>query len=453
LVAEHDNMRAALAWGLDFAADGSIPAESEPAATRPIAPTPAPAPQPAMLAPRLAAALHWFWFLHGHWAEGRGWLERALDRPWPAASTARRAHTLTALGVLAFAQSDGTAARDRLDESIAVAREADDRRNLAYALLCRAWPALIAGDFAAMASFAAESLACFRDLDDPWGVTVALCSLGLARSEIDADPAAANALLDESLTRARALGDRWSIARAEICLGELARAQGDLARAAALYEESLVYLRQLGRPKQAGHVLYNLGQIAVERGDGQRAAALFAEALELASQRGERRGLVLCLAGVAAVAALQGQADRAARYFGAMEALMEAAGVALEPLDRASYQRHRAAVRTKLGDSAFSIAHALGQSPLPEQAAAEALAFAREAATAAPSPGPTPFGLSPRELEVLRLLTEGRTDREIAASLSVSERTVHRHVTAVLSKLRVETRTAAATLAVRRGLA
>jgi DNA-binding CsgD family transcriptional regulator len=61
-------------------------------------------------------------------------------------------------------------------------------------------------------------------------------------------------------------------------------------------------------------------------------------------------------------------------------------------------------------------------------------------------------GLSPREIEVLRLIVDGRTNAEIAAELYLSERTVHRHVSSILTKLGVRSRTAAAILAVRRGL-
>jgi DNA-binding NarL/FixJ family response regulator len=60
--------------------------------------------------------------------------------------------------------------------------------------------------------------------------------------------------------------------------------------------------------------------------------------------------------------------------------------------------------------------------------------------------------LTPRELEVLRLVTEGLTNRQIAERLVVSEHTVHRHVTNLLRKLDLPSRTAAAALAARLGL-
>jgi pimeloyl-ACP methyl ester carboxylesterase/class 3 adenylate cyclase/DNA-binding CsgD family transcriptional regulator len=57
--------------------------------------------------------------------------------------------------------------------------------------------------------------------------------------------------------------------------------------------------------------------------------------------------------------------------------------------------------------------------------------------------------LSPREVEVLRQIVEGKTDREIAAELSISPYTVMRHVQNILTKLDLPSRTAAATWAVR----
>jgi DNA-binding NarL/FixJ family response regulator len=65
---------------------------------------------------------------------------------------------------------------------------------------------------------------------------------------------------------------------------------------------------------------------------------------------------------------------------------------------------------------------------------------------------PDTHGLSPRELQVLRLVASGETNKSIAAALVLSERTVHRHVSNIYAKLRVSSRAAATAYAYERGL-
>lgn len=67
-------------------------------------------------------------------------------------------------------------------------------------------------------------------------------------------------------------------------------------------------------------------------------------------------------------------------------------------------------------------------------------------------PKPEPETLTARELEVLRMLSQGKVNKEIAAALNITERTVKFHVSAILSKLGVGNRTEAVTTAVQRGL-
>lgn len=104
---------------------------------------------------------------------------------------------------------------------------------------------------------------------------------------------------------------------------------------------------------------------------------------------------------------------------------------------------------TTLGDEDTAAAH--------EKAAEAAIAALRGAVlplTAGPDHwSAVPLGLSPREAQVLRLVATGRTNRAIAECLVLSERTIDRHVSNVLGKLGVATRTEAAAFAFQRGLA
>jgi DNA-binding NarL/FixJ family response regulator len=66
--------------------------------------------------------------------------------------------------------------------------------------------------------------------------------------------------------------------------------------------------------------------------------------------------------------------------------------------------------------------------------------------------GEDPFGLTPRERQVLALLADGRTNREIGTALYMAEKTASVHVSRILSKLDVRSRTEAAAVAHRVGL-
>jgi DNA-binding CsgD family transcriptional regulator len=114
------------------------------------------------------------------------------------------------------------------------------------------------------------------------------------------------------------------------------------------------------------------------------------------------------------------------------------------------------AAQAALGETAFTAALAAGRALSLDEGLAEASALlARPHGTATlestDEPG-THSGLTLREREVLRLVAEGRSDKEIAAALSISPRTVGRHLENLRAKLGVDSRAAAAALAVRRGL-
>ena len=57
------------------------------------------------------------------------------------------------------------------------------------------------------------------------------------------------------------------------------------------------------------------------------------------------------------------------------------------------------------------------------------------------------MGLSPREIEVLRLIASGGTNRAIATELGISERTIDRHVSNIFTKLEISSRAAATAFA------
>ncbi len=92
-------------------------------------------------------------------------------------------------------------------------------------------------------------------------------------------------------------------------------------------------------------------------------------------------------------------------------------------------------------DDAAALELSAARSVFAELGAAPDLARVESLAASAASSHA--HGLTPRELEVLRLVAAGESNKRIAAELVVSERTVDRHVSNILAKLRVSSRSAA----------
>ena len=197
------------------------------------------------------------------------------------------------------------------------------------------------------------------------------------------------------------------------------------------------------------------GDLSLAHGDQEGALAAYRESLEVAWDRGERRFLADPIAAIASVIVERGQAERAARLLAAAAALREEIG-APQGWERRVHERAEAAAQAELSPEAFAAAWAAGEALPLEEAVVEAIEAADPAGVVTPAPtAPDPAvaaGLTAREAEVLRLLAQGLSDREIAEELSLSSRTIGGHVTHLLTKLDLESRTAAAIFAVRHGL-
>jgi DNA-binding CsgD family transcriptional regulator len=266
---------------------------------------------------------------------------------------------------------------------------------------------------------------------------------------------AAIPLYEEELAIWRGLGDDYNAGCVLTFLGGIAFGQGDLDRAAELEEQAIEAVRAAGDRSWIGLVLWYLGQIARARGRPTEAIGYYRESLALLVEVGHRWWLPRPLAGLATLAASRGQPERAARWLGAAEALIETAGMVIPPSDRPNYERARAAAQGGLGEAGFAASYAAGRRLTPAAALADvelALAGSAEPAVATPPHSTVASSLTPREREVLGLLAQRRTDKEIAEALFISPRTVMGHATSIFNKLGVANRREAAAVAARHGL-
>jgi non-specific serine/threonine protein kinase len=187
----------------------------------------------------------------------------------------------------------------------------------------------------------------------------------------------------------------------------------------------------------SGWSLLALGLAAWRRGDLDRAAGLLQQSLRLRSN--DPMGSAFCLETLACIAASRQQYERAAVLLGAATGLWQSMGTTLDGNElRAGYHRDcERQTRQALGATSFQAAYHRGLD-LP---AAGAVAYAlQQPPNKPPKEPPAPAvseaaPLTARELQVARLIAAGRSNKQIAAQLVISQRTAENHVEHILTKL------------------
>jgi len=159
------------------------------------------------------------------------------------------------------------------------------------------------------------------------------------------------------------------------------------------------------------------------------------------------------LATVATLAAACGHPEATARLLGAAVNRAGAAVILDAQPEGRQCRAAEAMAREALGAAGYAAAWEAGHRLGAEEAGAEvAHVLAAAEALASPIPELDRHGLTPREVEVVRLLAAGRSNREVAAALFVSQSTAISHVRNILAKLGLDSRTAVAAWAIRHGL-
>ncbi len=253
------------------------------------------------------------------------------------------------------------------------------------------------------------------------------------------DYANAEALAEDARKVAHAAGEEWAESLAVVRLGRLALQRGDHAMARVDLQLGLDMCRRQRDPAHIALALDGLGQVATAEGRYAEAHARLAESLRVLDEVGERLGIANTLESFAALAARQSRAEAGVQLAGAAAALRDSIGAVQSPVQRDLLGRWLPALQLELGDDGSARNWAIGQAMTDQQAIALALVEDESGPVDSPTsahPGsPGQAGLTSREVEVLRLVAQGRSNKEIAAELVLSVRTVERHITNLYGKI------------------
>lgn len=432
--------------------------------------------------------------------EARKQLEFLLVHPQGAARTIQRARALVLIAAYASEQGDHARSAEAHEEALGIFQEIGDDIGAVRVLRSMAL-AMTTGDLDQAIDTLQESLKLARAKGHQWGIAAALdqlAGLHMYRNETYA----ALECVQESLRMHRANGDEYGIANALaykgmltartgdlnraagdlreciavsteiddsvhlsmalIGLADVTRRDGDLPKARAYVERGLAKSREAGWLHGTAFALGALGSLAVASGDFEQAVHLLQESVVAFQRLGLRYGLqhgaTICFDGFACLSLAVGGSDRAARFLGMADGLHERIGVSRPDgaphfMDSATIVSIRRSVETSSTRLAWEDGHAM----IDDEMVSEALAFElpsmrKVVSSNAVLPGAAK-DLSPRELQVLRLMADGLSNQEIADALFVSLRTVTGHAANILGKLGVATRTGVVAYAIRNGLA
>ena len=225
-----------------------------------------------------------------------------------------------------------------------------------------------------------------------------------------------------------------------LCLNLLV--QGKVEDAIKAGEEGLVLCREAHNLFVRGTIINGIAEARRRRGELVEAEALIGEGVLCKKALDDRRGLATLLETLAWIRSDRGSDVRAATLLGCAHGLRDWMAIPILAPFVPMHEACESTTRTRLGEAAFMKAFSRGQELTSAEAVDYALGQAAAKPTAESAPAvPTSTPLSRRELEIARLIAEGLTNKEVAAKLFISNRTVETHVTNMLNKLGLSSRT------------
>jgi predicted ATPase/DNA-binding CsgD family transcriptional regulator len=423
---EHENLIEALHWLLaNSAADGA----------------------------RLASSLWPTWWRCGYYREARDAFEGALGsgRVLP---TAVRAAALRGAGEAALLQCEYEVAAEHLRSALELSLELGDCPGAATALQRLGSIAREQGRFDQARFLHSQSLAIWAELGDRRGIAASQNHLGFV-ALLAGDPQAAESLCLAALAEFRQAASPHELVGTLVNLGASALYRDRLELAGDRLEEALLIARSLGLREGIAWSLHELAVLARRRRQPLRERApMLREALFSYSRLGDRRRTASVLEEIAGSLLLRQDPQLAVVLLACVEQVRAQLQTPIPPVEVPDHAATRSRLDAKLSRVSFDSAWSAGRELQLEQAVDRALRAIEQrerGVSEAPGQRTAPI-LTPREVTVLELVSEGQTNRAIAEALYISTSTAGVHVFNILNKLGAGRRVEAAGLAHTLGL-
>jgi non-specific serine/threonine protein kinase len=299
--------------------------------------------------------------------------------------------------------------------------------------------AMSANDYQACAALSEESLRIATAAKDVEVVGWALTMLAVPRFS-DGDRVAAQEQVELALSLARLMRLDQVETTASSTLCTILIANGEIDRAIELGERDVALFEGRGESWRRGYHLDFLARACWLRGDRDKAEALAREAMVCKHAVDDRNGLAMVFETLASMAADRGRHERAVILLGLAQRVRDSSSLTLIELHRQQHERSVLIVIRGIGRKAFDAAYSRGRAMTIDEGVAFAVADKLAHKPAPPVRSVPDTALTPRQLEIARLIADDLTNRQIADRLFLSERTVETHITNILNKLGLNSR-------------
>jgi DNA-binding NarL/FixJ family response regulator len=288
-----------------------------------------------------------------------------------------------------------------------------------------------------------QSRELFAELSDAPGVASAESYLCFV-SWLSGDLAEAERVGSHALVEFRHEGNLREVAALLVSLGATAAYRGDTELAVSRLEEALATSRRLGYQEAIAWALHELAIVGRRQ---RRAEAdlelMLRDALQTHQHLGDRWRVASVLEEMAGSILARRDPEAAVRLLAAAHGLRERIGTPVPPAEAEDHEVALTRLRRRLAAGAFRTQWTQGAQLDVDEAVDLAVTAMRPQTGDGDEARITPI-LTPRELAVLELLSQGHTNREIAAALYVSPSTAGVHVSNILRKLGAKRRVDAA---------
>ncbi len=289
------------------------------------------------------------------------------------ADKAGMANGLRMLGSISRMRNQYGRARSSLQEAAALFEELGDGWSQGQCYTEWARAATEQGQFEQARALLEESLVLYQELGDQQRLGWVRYLLARLLFISQQDPARAQRLAQQSLALLRELGSSTYIPEPLGLLGWMQLVQGDLVAARPVLVESLAIFKEIGE-EDDGDIRIALARLSALQGDLTAAHHLYQHNLALLWEQGINKEFVaMSLEGLAALETPEGAPRKAAQLWGTAEALREATGAIMYPVDRPDYEQAVEVARKELGEEAFAAAWDEGRTTSVEQVIIEVL--------------------------------------------------------------------------------